>query len=223
MSSTPSTAVEATTEAVNTVKCSGQERGVEEDSGNSQAATSSAVAAVQQGMAADIAELRAIVMAAAKHFKIEMDGHDGEPILPQASVDLESIKPTDEGYDQETTLRRQIAVRPTEATLKSISDWNKWPRALRNPEFETAKLALKPHQFPRSTKGLQPIMEWALYGPLSTDVAEFGYTADGYPCQLGTQWDQDKPHLATLELFHEHTVITESRRQHLRRSRSKLN
>lgn len=167
-------------------------------------------------MAADIAELRAIMTAAAKHFKIELPRPDGEPPPSQARVNLESIKLTDQGYDEEATIRQQMALLPTEATLQSISIWDEWP--LGEPSWDRAKPVFRSGQsrrWPELPNGFQPIIEWWLHDCISTDVAEFGYTADGYPCKLGTPWDQDRQHLRTVELFLGHTVIG-LERQYLR-------
>jgi hypothetical protein len=169
-------------------------------------------------MAADIAELRAIMMAAAKHFKIDMPRPDSEPVSSQAGVDFECIKPSDEGYDEETTIQRQIAFLPSDDTLRSKTHW-KQNLGLESP---AARADIRPRSWSGSARGLQPIMDWSLsghdptskYDPISKDVTEFGYTTDGYPCKLGTKWDQARTSGWTSTVFHEHTVMTYgSRRQ----------
>jgi hypothetical protein len=160
-------------------------------------------------MAADIAELRAIMMAAVKHFKIEMPRPESEPLTSQTTIDFGSIKPTDERYDEEITVSRHFALLPTEDTLLSISSWDKWP--LDKPSWERVKLVSQSQSWQDLPEGLQPIMEWWLHDRISADVGEFGYTTDGYPCQLGTDWDRYRPHLGLVEFFKEHTVISPRR------------
>jgi hypothetical protein len=183
-----------------------QERG-EEDDGSGNAAASSAI---QAQMAADVAELRAIMMAAAKHFKIDMPRPDSKPVPSQPSVDLESIQPRDESYDEETTIQRHIAFLPSDDTLRSKTHW-KQRLGLESP---AARAYIRPRNWSVSASGLHPIMDWSLsghesatkYDSISKNVTEFGYTMDGHPCKLGTKWDQARTSGWTSALFQDHTV-----------------
>jgi hypothetical protein len=140
-----SVAVEAAAEipAVTLDKSSGQERGGE-DGGSS--------SAIQAQMAADIAELRTIMMAAVKHFKIEMPRPESEPLTSQTTIDFGSIKPTDERYDEEVTVSRHFALLPTEDTLLSISSWDKWP--LDRPSWERVKVVFQSQSWQDLPEGL---------------------------------------------------------------------
>ena len=140
-------------------------------------------AILQEGMAADIAELRALVMAAAKHFNIEVPSNKERPSTEQDDVDFESIKPRNADYDEETTIKRHISFLPHESMLNGVADWN----YLFRMDAPAVKPNIPPRNLSESTEGLQVVLEWPLTPSLSSEVIEFGYTADGYPCELSDE------------------------------------
>lgn len=162
-------------------------------------------------MATDIAELRTIVLAAAKHFRVDVDDPRPEwtPVFhdtlgSRAKVDLESVRPRDEGYDEEATISRLIARLPGEDGIASSISWD------RSLGLDPGKLKAKvwPRNWTADANGLQPIVEWELDDSISRHVQEFGYTADGYPCGLPTEWEAGnmRSRQGGVVSFREHVV-----------------
>jgi hypothetical protein len=69
-------------------------------------------------MAADVAALRSILFAAAKHFNVQVNPDLQPP--SQVDVDFGSIKPRDDSYDEEATIKRQIALIHSKSMLNNV-------------------------------------------------------------------------------------------------------
>jgi hypothetical protein len=173
-------AAEAASESVD-VRNSGENQ-AGDDGGNAANASSG----LQERMAADIAELRTLVMAAAKHFNIETPSTKERPSTQQDDVDFESIKPKNESYDEETTIKRHIAFLPHESMLNGTADW----KYLFEMDAPAVKANIWPRNWSEATEGLQVVLEWSLprQSDISNKITEFGYTADGYPCDLSNSF-----------------------------------
>lgn len=140
--------------------------------------------AVETKMAADIAELRSIVLAAAKHFKVDFPNEkDGKrPNSPDRDF-LDNnlfLFPSDEGYDEETTIRHLMHLVPTELA-RTLHDFE--------PDFGDLppdKLKIGPRDWPETAQGWQTLAEWSLHGGVSQDIREYGYVKFGQICDLDT-------------------------------------
>jgi hypothetical protein len=156
-------------------------------------------------MAADVAALRSILFAAAKHFNVQVNPDLQPP--SQVDVDFGSIKPRDDSYDEEATIKRQIALIPSKSMLNNVIQW---ARSYGNSPLRV-EADIRPRNWSESTEGLQVLLEWSLPHTTSADVSGFGYDADGYPRKLWTACAPDqrsRGHVSALAsmTFREHTV-----------------
>jgi hypothetical protein len=136
-------------------------------------------AQVASEMAADIAALRAIVLAAAKHFNVNISPEDEGSA--KTSVNFDAVKPKEGCYDEEITVKRQIAQVPTEEMFKSEA----WKFLELDPpttrDLKTVTSGLASMGLASSTTcTCVPIVAWVFNGRFSPDFGQYGYTADGY-------------------------------------------
>jgi hypothetical protein len=159
-------------------------------------------------MAADISALRSILFAAAKHFNVQVNPDLQAP--SQGDVDFSSIKPGDDSYDEEATIKRQIALLPSKSMLASEAFWTRYFKIF-PPSVE---VDIRPRNWSESTEGLQVLIQWGL--PLTTPVETigFGYDSNGYPCELCAASNQARLRRrifsgpSALEIVREHVVRT---------------
>ena len=147
-------------------------------------------AQVASEMAADIAALRAIVLAAAKHFNVNISPEDQGSA--KTSVNFDAVKPKEGCYDEEITVKHQIAQVPTEGLFKSEA----WKFLELDPpttrDLKTATPTLRPRGLVSSTTCV-PIFAWVINGPPSDlpNFEQYGYTADGYISDTVSKYHSD--------------------------------
>jgi len=136
-------------------------------------------------MAADIAELRSIVLAAAKHFKVELPSDKiapPRPPRPSSQALSELARTLAEGYDEEVTVRHRVSLAPAESMLGA----NQWESifGLKSPAPRVT--ITPPSDAPLDTKGIHTLAEWQVSPLTAQHLYEYGYTADGrfYPLNV---------------------------------------
>lgn len=129
-------------------------------------------------MAAHIAELHAIILAAAKHLNIVIPSPNGERV-PETKFNIQAIRPKDDGYDEETTVEHRASFGPAESTMKNLCDDCTTFFGL---EIPSSRIKIWSQNRSPSGEGLHPLVEWSLDRSISKNVREYGYTAEGYLC-----------------------------------------
>ncbi|KAK3899745.1 hypothetical protein C8A05DRAFT_36623 [Staphylotrichum tortipilum] len=140
-------------------------------------------------MAADIAELRSIVLAAAKHFKVDLPGDRNRPSdppsPPRATFVLrpEVLRRMGEAYDEDATVRHRIFLAPTESML-AAPQWG----SMFGLESPRARVKLTPRSWSLDTAegGLHTLAEWQLGPLMAQTVREYGYTRGGHLCSMNS-------------------------------------
>jgi len=140
----------------------------------------SSTSAQDVGLAEDIAHLRAVLQAAAQRFNVDIPTSNGERV-PEPKFDPKLVQPKDEGYDETITIQQRTAFVPDEHTLDLMLLELQTYSGVRVP---LPKMKIWPQHQSLSGTGLQPLVDWSLDGPISKNVREYGYTAEGYLCAL---------------------------------------
>ena len=130
-------------------------------------------------MAADIAELRSIVLAAAKHFKVDIPSDTPDipsrPSSPDSAFRHDLARMLADIYDEDATVRHRVFLAPTGAML-GASQW----RFIFGLEPPRSRVTIGPHSSrPLDSEGEHTLAEWQLNPLMSKNVHEYGYTADG--------------------------------------------
>lgn len=141
-------------------------------------------------IAADIAELRSIVLAAARHFKVELPRDKialPRPPRPSAQALSELARKLAEGYDEEAIVRHHVFLAPAESMLGP----NQWESifGLKSP---APRVTITPRSDgPLDTEGIHTLAEWQVSPLTAHHLYEYGYTADGrfYPLNVNRPAD----------------------------------
>lgn len=131
-------------------------------------------------MAADIAALRAIVVAAARHFNVDMSAQGDGPVAPakDGNIDFDAVKPKEGCYDEEITVRCQVNQLPTEKMFGS-----NWWGFLNLKRPRTGDISSPAPWIRELPWPAVPVFAWRINRSISADFVEFGYTADGDICR----------------------------------------
>lgn len=125
-----------------------------------------------------------------------------QPLQAEVGLALECLKPRDDSYDEETTVRRHIALLPTEGMLRDAKWRFNFP--LDPPPGNLVKIC--PPSWPATEEGLLPVVKWSVGDLLSREVVEYGYDENGYPVLLPTLWSRREATRWHDKVFEEHTV-----------------
>ncbi len=153
-------------------------------------------------MAADIAELRSIVLAAAKHFNVDLPSDKESPPRPPwpSRTALAKLTHNMGKYDEDATVRHRVLLAPAESML-GASQWE----SVFGFESPRARVAIGPRDDGfLDTEGTHTLAQWQLNPLVSKCLSEYGYTANGDFCHLNDATPADASADRVVSKGHDH-------------------